>query len=86
MRNPCLFLCLSFVLGGCANAGQNALMSDMLSRAMAETALSSGDQGLAVKTVKVMAQSAGEHAAEATAGTPAGAAEAPVSAGEGDSW
>ena len=53
-------LVFSCLLAGCAGSGQNALLGDVLSRAMQETSLSSADQGLAVKAVEVAAQSAGQ--------------------------
>ena len=51
IRTPSLIL-LATLLGGCASPGQNALLDDVLNRAMQETALSSADQGLAVKAVQ----------------------------------
>ncbi|WP_043308103.1 hypothetical protein [Pseudomonas sp. ML96] len=47
---------LSSLLGGCSGSGQNALLGDVLSRAMQETSLSSTDQGLAVRAVQGVAQ------------------------------
>ncbi|WJN60025.1 hypothetical protein [Pseudomonas sp. SO81] len=70
-------LTLACLLSGCTGSGQNALLGDMLSRAMQETSLSGTDQGLAVKAVQVAAQSAGnrEQNSAAQGGVPAPSAE-----------
>jgi hypothetical protein len=73
-------LILSCLLSGCAGSGQNALLGDVLSRAMQETSLSGSDQGLAVKAVQVAAQSAGsrEQRAAGQGAAPAPSAEPAV--------
>lgn len=70
-------LLLSCLLSGCAGSAQNALLGDVLSRAMQETSLSGADQGLAVKAVQVAAQSAGnrEQSSATQDGAPAPSAE-----------
>lgn len=87
-----LSLCVfATVLAGCSNSGQNALLGDMLSRAMQETSLSSTDQGLAVKAVQVAAQSAksaqqsqDEGYAGSAADTPA--ASQPAASADAEVW
>jgi len=66
-------LTLACLLSGCTGSGQNALLGDVLSRAMQETSLSGTDQGLAVKAVQVAAQSAGnrEQSSATQGGAPA---------------
>jgi len=83
MIRPLSSLVLVTLLAGCASAEQNQLLGDMLSRAMQETSLSGADQGLAVKTVQVAAQSAGQASSAtrsegngSTAAEPAADAEA----------
>ena len=56
MKKALSVIVLATLLGGCASPGQNALLDDVLNRAMQETALSSADQGLAVKAVQVAAE------------------------------
>ncbi|WP_137974786.1 hypothetical protein [Pseudomonas sp. F(2018)] len=70
-------LTLACLLSGCTGSGQNALLGDVLSRAMQETSLSGTDQGLAVKAVQVAAQSAGnrEQSSAAQGGAPTSSAE-----------
>lgn len=78
IRTPSLIL-LASLLGGCASPGQNALLDDVLNRAMQETALSSADQGLAVKAVQVATQ---RRAADQGGGAPAEPAASAEPAGE----
>lgn len=70
-------LTLACLLSGCTGSGQNALLGDVLSRAMQETSLSGTDQGLAVKAVQVAAQSAGnrEQSTSTQGGAPTPSAE-----------
>jgi hypothetical protein len=76
-------LLLSCLLSGCAGSGQNALLGDVLSRAMQETSLSGADQGLAVKAVQVATQSAGQRRDSGYAGSAADSApEQPAASGE----
>lgn len=83
MIRPLSLVLLSTLLGGCAGSGQNALLGDVLSRAMQETSLSSADQGLAVKAVQVAAQGAGQRRDSGYAGGGADeGATQPSAAGE----
>lgn len=75
-------LLLSCLLSGCAGSGQNALLGDVLSRAMQETSLSGADQGLAVKAVQVATQSAGQRRDSGYAGSAGDSPEQPAASGE----
>ena len=79
-------LTLACLLSGCAGSGQNALLGDVLSRAMQETSLSGTDQGLAVKAVQVAAQSAGNREQSSTAQGSAPAPSAEPAAEDAEVW
>ncbi|PYC21848.1 hypothetical protein DMO17_15420 [Aquipseudomonas alcaligenes] len=85
MIRPLSSLVLVTLLAGCASAEQNQLLGDMLSRAMQETSLSGADQGLAVKTVQVAAQGAGQ-ASSATRSEGNGSAAAEPAADAEADW
>ena len=72
-------LLLATSLAGCTGSGQNALLGDVLSRAMQETSLSSADQGLAVKAVQVATQSAQNSGQSQDAGYAGSAEDVPAS-------
>jgi hypothetical protein len=79
-------LILSCLLSGCAGSGQNALLGDVLSRAMQESSLSGSDQGLAVKAVQVAAQSAGNREQRAAGQGAAPAPSAEPAAEDAEVW
>jgi uncharacterized lipoprotein YmbA len=87
MIRPLSSLVLVTLLAGCASAEQNQLLGDMLSRAMQETSLSGADQGLAVKTVQVAAQGAGQASSAARSeGAGSGSAAAEPAADTEADW